>query len=129
LSVAKGILAQKFLVGIHEFFGETVKRLEMYYNLSEGIAKGCVSLHLETFLLKEKQSPHNTERGSPDWELVSTVNNFDVMLYHYALELFVKQGSTMFHRPYVDKAGKPIDFGQIKRQQMLNDKMSNLYGN
>lgn len=128
LLVAKGILGQKFFVGIHEYFDETVKRLELYYGLSEGNDEGCVARYLETFVRQEEQTARQIERGSTDWNLVSSVNNFDVMLYYYALELFAKQGSTMFQRPYVDKAGKQIDFAKIKQQKMLEEKMANFFG-
>mmetsp|Transcript_21281 Transcript_21281/g.34799 ORF Transcript_21281/g.34799 Transcript_21281/m.34799 type:complete len:300 (+) Transcript_21281:538-1437(+) len=127
--VAKGILAQKFLVGIAEYFEETIKRLETYYEWSEANNEGCVTNYLEKQRAEEEETPRTIERGSYEWELVTGKDKFDLMLYYYALELFAKQGSTMFHRPYVDKAGKPIDFAELKRKEMLKKKLlDSLFG-
>lgn len=129
--VAKGILAQKFLVGIAEHFEETIKRLETYYEWSEADNEGCVTnyLKLEKHRAEEEEKPRTIERGSYEWEIVTDKDKFDLMLYYYALELFAKQGSTMFHRPYVDKEGKPIDFAELKRKEMLKKKLlGSLFG-
>jgi len=116
--VAKGILAQKFLVGIAEHFEESVKRLELYYEWHESNNSGCVAGYFERHY-KEERMPHIIERGSHEWNLITAKDNFDLMLYYYALELFSKQGSTLFHRPYVDKDGKPIDFSKLKQKKHL----------
>ena len=40
-----------------------------------------------------------------------------MMLYYYALELFAKQASTIFQRPYVDSNGKIIDFAARRKKE------------
>jgi hypothetical protein len=50
------------------------------------------------------------------------------MLYYYALELFTKQASTMFNKPYVGKDGKVIDFAELKRKETLKNKLWGMYG-
>lgn len=119
LLVAKGIIARKFLVGIAEHFEETVKRLEKYYGWSEPSEQGCVNNYLNNQRVQEEETLPTIERGSSEWDLVATKENYDLMLYYYALEVFVKQGSTMFSRPYVDKTGRPIDFAELERKKKL----------
>lgn len=115
LMAAKGILARKFFVGIAEHLEETLKRLEMYYGWKE-CKEGCVSHHLDNELVGEQASI--IERGGYEWQLVIEKDNYDIMLYYYALELFAKQGSTKFNRPYIDKTtGKPVDFAERKRKR------------
>ncbi|KAL7537378.1 hypothetical protein ACHAWF_005744 [Thalassiosira exigua] len=128
--VAKGILAKKLFVGIAEHFEETLKRLAMYYGWSESDNKECVKNYLNNERLREKESA--IVRGSPEWNLITSKDGFDLMLYYYALELFAKQGSTLFNRPYVDKSGKPIDFAEVKRiheAEVLAKQMLGLFGN
>lgn len=117
--VAKGILASKFFVGISDYLEETIKRLEIYYGWSEDKSPGCVETHFKKY--EKEKNPHMIERGSDEWNLITDKDNFDLMLYYYALELFAKQGSTMFHRPYVDKEGVPIDFAELARQKKLQE--------
>ena len=124
LFVAKGILARKFMVGISQYLEETIKRLEMYYGWHQ--SEGCVPRYLmlhEQHAKMETDKTFHIERGDDYWTFVTMYDKFDLMLYYYALELFVKQGSTMFQRPYVDKTGKLIDFEERKKK--LQDQLQN----
>ncbi|KAL9180809.1 hypothetical protein ACHAXT_011262 [Thalassiosira profunda] len=121
LLVAKGILARKFLVGISEYTEETIKRLEMYYGWGKPRREDCVSKHLAHQHEREEKSA--IERGSYEWEVIAAKDKYDLMLYYYALELFVKQGSTLFNRPYVDSEGDPIDFAELKKKKLLKEKV------
>jgi hypothetical protein len=56
------------------------------------------------------------------------MEKFDIMLYYYALELFTKQASTMFNKPYVGKDGKVIDFAELNRKETLQNKLWGMYG-
>ncbi|KAL7537377.1 hypothetical protein ACHAWF_005743 [Thalassiosira exigua] len=124
LAVARGILARKFLVGIAEHFEETIKRLAIYFGWDESHNEGCVSNYLNNERLKEEDSA--LVRGSPEWNLITEKDHYDLMLYYFALELFAKQASTMFNRPYVDQSGKPIDFREIRRKR--EEKMNKMMG-
>jgi hypothetical protein len=115
LSVARGILARKFLVGISEYLSETIKRLRQYYKWIES-KDGCVDYFLNN--MHNEKETHLT-RGSEEWKAVADNNRYDMELYYYGLELFAKQASTMFGRPYVDKEGKPINFAKLKEQKMI----------
>ena len=127
LLVAKGILARKFFVGIADHLKETIKRLEMYYDWRESTnwmesSVGCVEEYLKN---NQGMSEKTTiERGSQEWELIAAKEKYDLMLYYYALELFAKQGSTMFGRPYVDKDGKIVDFAELAQKKKLEEQIS-----
>jgi len=122
LMVAKGILARKFFIGIEEYLEETIKRFEMYYELKQS-SDGCANKYL---IAEEsshtKSEAFHIERGSDEWTLVTQRDQYDLMLYYYALEVFAKQGSTLFKRPYVDKTGKIVDFEEIAREKKRKEK-------
>ena len=110
--------------GIAEFLEETIKRLEMYYGWHQ--LEGCVPRYLmlhEQHAKMETDKSFHIERGDDYWTFVTMYDKFDLMLYYYALELFAKQGSTMFKRPYVDKTGKLVDFEERKKK--LQDQLQN----
>jgi hypothetical protein len=56
-------------------------------------------------------------RGGEEWNLIAERESYDMMLYYYALELFAKQASTIFQRPYVDSNGKIIDFAARRKKE------------
>ena len=124
-TVAKGILARKFLVGIDEYLEETIKRLEIYYGWGEHGDNECVNKHLE-FASQKVETPHTIERGDDNWNIIAAKDKFDLMLYYYSLELFVKQGSTMFNRPYVDKKGERVSFVDLRKKRQKQDIMAQL---
>ena len=115
LLVAKGIQAKKFMVGIADYLTESLKRLRLYYNLQE-TSENCVSLYLNE--VQERDQPYKTKRGSDGWNAVALANRFDMELYYYSLELFSKQGSTLFNRPYA--ALDEFDFtAESKKKSIL----------
>lgn len=114
LLVAKGILARKFLIGIAEYFEESIKRLEMYFEWNQP-QEGCA----QKFINNNQDTIAHIERGGNDWQLVTEKDKYDLMLYYYALEVFAKQGSTMFNRPYVDKSGNVVNFQEVRKKEML----------
>ena len=119
LIIAKTILAKKFVVGISQFPKESFKRLVMYYGWSEGKGDGfeCMNHFLNLEKDEDAMFEGKIDRGSERWRLLSQVNKYDMDLYYYALQLFAKQGSTLFGRPYVDKDGIPIDFKKLKAEK------------
>ncbi len=125
LMVAKGILARKFLIGISEYFEETLGRLEAYYQLDKPGDERCVKKYLKKF--EGTSSASTLVRGGEEWNLIVEMENFDIMLYYYALELFTKQASTMFNKPYVGKDGKVIDFAELKRKEILKNKLLGMF--
>ncbi len=123
LNIAKGILARKFIVGISEYFEESLKRLKTYFGWKDR-GDGCLEYFLDEYYTIEKENDQSTfKRGGDYWKLVTQTNHFDMELYFYALELFTKQGSTMFKRPYVDKDGVPIDFVQVKKERLERERL------
>ncbi len=119
LVAAKIILAQKFVIGISQYPKETLKRLVMYYGWNEVNGNGfdCMNHFLNQDNDEDVLFEGKIERGSKRWKLLSKVNKYDMDLYYYALQLFAKQGSTLFGRPYVDSKGIPIDFAKLKAQK------------
>lgn len=129
LLVAKGILASKFVIGIADHFEESIKRLEIYYEWGPQRKEGCVENYLKNFDASDEDNVQmQIERGGSEWKLIAGRERFDLMLYYYALEIFTKQATTMFNRPYVDKTGKPIDFLEVKRKNDLREEMLQLFG-
>jgi len=123
LSIAKGILARKFIVGISEYLEESLKRLKTYFGWQEK-DDGCLEYFLDEYHTVEKENEQSAfKRGGDYWKLVTQTNHYDMELYFYALELFTKQGSTMFKRPYVDKDGVPIDFIQVKKERLERERL------
>ena len=114
LAIAKGILARKFLIGITEHVEDTIKRLEMYYQL-DNPSEECVQRYIKK--LEGTISTSTIIRGSEEWNLIADRECYDMMLYYYALELFAKQASTIFKRPYVDNTGKIIDFAARRKKE------------
>jgi len=120
LVVARGILAQKFLVGIAEHLEETIRRLDTYFEWKSRVFTSmCVAKNINNHYAKQKRNPTSIEKGSREWDLIAQKDNLDLNLYLYALELFSKQGSTMFHRPYLDKEGVPIDVEAVAKKQKM----------
>ena len=119
LRVAKVILARKFVIGISQYPLESMKRLVMYYGWSEVNGDGFECMH--SFLNEDSGEDvlfeGKIERGSERWYILSSVNKWDMDLYYFALQVFAKQGSTLFGRPYVDKEGIPIDFAKLRAQR------------
>ena len=134
LVVAKVILARKFVIGISQYLTESMKRLVKYYGWFEvnGDRLDCMHHFLKQEIEEDVTFQGRIERGSERWKLLSSVNKYDMDLYYYALEVFVKQGSTLFGRPYVDKNGVPIDFAKLKVQrekERLEEFLHSLHGN
>ena len=124
--VAKGILARKFLIGIAEYFEETVRRLETYYQLDKPDDERCIRRYSR--ILEGANSTSTLVRGGEEWNRIAEMEKFDIMLYYYALELFTKQASTMFNKPYVGKDGKVIDFAELEGKETLKNKLWGMYG-
>ena len=104
------------MIGIADYLEESLKRLRMYYNLREtSEIENCVTVNLNE--AQERDQPYKTKRGSDGWNAVALANRFDMELYYYSLELFSKQGSTLFNRPYA--ALVEFDFTQSKKKKSI----------
>lgn len=120
VTVAKVILSRKFVVGISQYPLESMKRLVMYYGWNEVSGDGsfeCMHHFMNQEVDEDVSFEGRIERGSERWNLLTSVNKYDMELYYFALQLFAKQGSTLFGRPYVDKTGAPIDFAKLRAQR------------
>lgn len=99
----------------------------MYYGLNEPSGnEECVNDYLGSERVHEMEVRTIIERGSHEWKLITSNDRYDMMLYYYGLELFTKQGSTLFKRPYVDKTGEPVDFLKRKEEQDKKDLLAML---
>ena len=128
LVVAKIILARKFVIGVSQYPKESMKRLAMYYGWNEVNRNGfeCMNHFLNLENNENVLFEGKIERGSERWKLLATRNKYDMDLYYYALQVFAKQGSTLFGRPYVDKDGNPIDFAKLKAQKDKEKKLDSI---
>eukprot|EP00565_Helicotheca_tamesis_P007572 CAMPEP_0185732632 /NCGR_PEP_ID=MMETSP1171-20130828/16929_1 /TAXON_ID=374046 /ORGANISM="Helicotheca tamensis, Strain CCMP826" /LENGTH=334 /DNA_ID=CAMNT_0028402171 /DNA_START=32 /DNA_END=1036 /DNA_ORIENTATION=+ len=91
LNTAKDMLRTKFLVGLTSKFEESVERFDHYFGYDRnGISTEC----------KESLYPGKNrygiptdpiEEGSEEWDLLMDLNDLDIQLYEYAVELFDQQ--------------------------------------
>lgn len=92
LNMAKEILRKKFLIGLYEHYDESFDRFMNYFGwrLKGKDQQSCT----DKLLFSEEgnrigMNQHETfPRDHPTWNLLATVNNWDVRLFEYAQELF-----------------------------------------
>ena len=104
LDIAKDFLRTKCLVGLYDQLEESLIRLE-YLFLDTGIIKNkmdeefrgsCSNKVMNIF--KENDAElfsHYPSPTSPGWDFVASLHEYDVKLYHYAVELFRDQTDLM----------------------------------
>lgn len=87
--LSREILRRKFLIGLLSFMEESVARFERYFNwnVQSPDMQECVGK-----VWTNKQQHPKLEIGSPAWNALITINNYDMELYMYAEELFQQQG-------------------------------------
>lgn len=89
LEVAKGIVRDKFIVGLSEKYLESLRRFNMLLGIDRDDAKTqeCLQSHATPPVAIQKVA-----QGSPTYVTLMSVNFLDAMLYTYAEELFENQG-------------------------------------
>jgi len=100
LNFAKEILETKCLIGMMDKMEESMDRIIIYYGLDvyhktkeqkeSSSAKQCIKNFNE-----QKQNTHKHSLVGPEseeWKLLKEKNNYDMKLYNFAQDLWVKQG-------------------------------------
>jgi hypothetical protein len=93
LEYAKGILAQKMLVGLTDRMEKSLRRFGSYFgwdhreDWTDCLAKFSTSTGRNSF-----QHP-KVQPGSLEWEAIVQNNEYDMALYQYAVEQFENQAA------------------------------------
>lgn len=95
LEEAKQLLREKVLIGLLSNMEESIYRFDRYFgfhNIERN--KECFDNIIHDKGGKTNRHEHpKLEPGSSEWKLLAEINNFDVQLYEYAVELFEEQKS------------------------------------
>ena len=91
LESAKEVFGRKCLVGLVEKAEESIRRYERFFNWSDNTSN-CVGDRLAN---SDKRNQHNSYEGTSAWEVLRKKNEYDVLLYEYAKNLYTQQ-STMY---------------------------------
>mmetsp|Transcript_12450 Transcript_12450/g.16624 ORF Transcript_12450/g.16624 Transcript_12450/m.16624 type:complete len:340 (+) Transcript_12450:109-1128(+) len=91
LEKAKEIIRTKFLVGLSSKMEESVDRFDTYFGWADNEKRPvCQEEAIQSGFNK---NPHATiEKGSATWNALAEVNDYDMQIYDFILELFQKQG-------------------------------------
>jgi hypothetical protein len=87
------VFGRKCLVGLSDKAEESIRRYERFFRWGKGVAnekqkESC----LQTTLSKhDKRKDHPTFTGSDAWEVLRKKNEYDVLLYEYARNLYSQQ--------------------------------------
>jgi uncharacterized protein YeaC (DUF1315 family) len=88
------VFGRKCLVGLSEKAEESIRRYERFFRWGEGAANNEKQKEscLQTTLSKhDKKKDHPTYAGSDAWEVLRKKNEYDVLLYEYARNLYSQQ--------------------------------------
>lgn len=93
LETAKEVLGRKCLVGLADRAEESIRRYEQFFRWDQNVPnKAQKEKCLETTLTKhDKRQNHPTYEGSAAWEVLRKKNEYDVLLYEYATNLYQQQ--------------------------------------
>jgi len=91
LETAKEIIRTKFLVGLVSKMEESVERFDKYFGWYDHEKRPvCQEEAIQSGFNK---NPHATiEKGSETWNALAEVNDYDMQIYDFILQLFQKQG-------------------------------------
>mmetsp|Transcript_28417 Transcript_28417/g.41488 ORF Transcript_28417/g.41488 Transcript_28417/m.41488 type:complete len:243 (-) Transcript_28417:92-820(-) len=91
LETAKEIIRTKFIVGLLTEMEESVERFDKYFGWHDKeVRPECQKKSIQTGY---NRNPHDlTERGGEAWNILAAVNEYDLPLYAYIVELYHKQG-------------------------------------
>lgn len=96
LNVAKEILRKKFLVGLFDKMDSSFDRFEYYYGWRAAgeDQRECVDRLLHKQFIGKNEYPE-ISKASPVWNKLEKINNWDMKLYDYAVQLFREQETLM----------------------------------
>jgi len=93
LESAKEVFGRKCLVGLVEKAEESIRRYERFFGWGDnGEYNECVG---ERMVNSDKRNQHDSFEGTNAWEALRKKNEYDVLLYEYAKNLYTQQ-STMY---------------------------------
>ncbi len=92
LEAAKEMFGRKCLVGLVEKAEESIRRFERYFGWGDSNYNACVGERLAN---SDKRNQHDSFEGTNAWEVLRKKNEYDVLLYEYAKNLYTQQ-STMY---------------------------------
>ena len=95
LELAKTMLHDKFLIGLTNKMKESLDRFDKYYDFDDGtgVTVMCSNQLLSEGHGENVHSHPKVELGSNDWNMLASVNEWDIRLYEYAVELFAEQAA------------------------------------
>lgn len=105
-AIAKEVLRTKCIIGLFRDKTETMRRLEIFFNLKARERSQRRDECQEKLLYWDWPGKNRHEpviQGSEAWDTLYKQNTFDVRLYEYAEELFVAQGK-IFQDSHYDVA-------------------------
>lgn len=79
-------------MGLVEKAEESIRRYERFFGWGDSKYNACVGERLAN---SDKRNQHDTFEGTNAWEALRKKNEYDVLLYEYAKNLYTQQ-STMF---------------------------------
>jgi len=92
LEAAKEVFGRKCLVGLVEKAEESIRRYERFFGWGNGKYNACVGDRLAN---SDKRNQHESYEGTNAWEALRKKNEYDVLLYEYAKNLYTQQ-ATMY---------------------------------
>ena len=95
LENAKEVFGRKCLVGLLDEAEESLKRFERFFHWQErvsdpAIKDRCISQYLTN---GDRRKEHPTYEGTQAWETLRKKNEYDVLLFEYAKNLFTQQSA------------------------------------
>ena len=92
LQLAKDILSQKALIGLADYFEESMKRFDTYFGLhrlKQTDGKQCLSNHTKFRANADRHEKYSSD--SEEWKALASRNSKDVKLYEFAIDLYHQQ--------------------------------------
>lgn len=91
----ESVFGRKCLVGLADKAEESIRRYEHFFHWDERTSDPSLKENcLKTTLSKhDKRQEHPTYEGSEAWEVLRKKNEYDVLLYEYAKNLYSQQSA------------------------------------
>ncbi|KAL7499269.1 hypothetical protein ACHAWT_006890 [Skeletonema menzelii] len=99
LESAKEVFGRKCLVGLVEKAEESIRRYERFFGWGDNRGSGYNSCVGDRLVKADKRNQHDSFEGTNAWEVLRKKNEYDVLLYEYAKNLYTQQ-STMYENFY-----------------------------
>lgn len=91
-TTAKDILSQKALIGLADYFEESMKRFDTYFGLhrlKQTDGEQCLSNHTKFRANADRHEKYSSD--SEEWKALASHNSKDVKLYEFAIDLYHQQ--------------------------------------